>query len=127
MRDYKKLDVWKKSHVMTSHIYKDILPLLPSHEKYDLSSQIKRAAYSVPLNIVEGAGRNTDKDFAHFLDTALGSSQELEYACLLAKDLEYLDDEKYLIVNTLVNEVKAMLIGLIKRLRPNLYSFSFNL
>jgi four helix bundle protein len=94
MRDYKKLDVWKKAHFVTLHVYKEVLPLLPSHEKYDLSSQIKRAAYSVPLNIVEGAGRNTEKDFAHFLDNALGSTQELEYACLLARDLCYLNEEQ---------------------------------
>lgn len=71
MRDYQKLDVWKKSHLMVLHVYKVILPAFPAHEKYDLHSQVKRAAYSVPLNIVEGAGRRTEKDFAHFLDNAL--------------------------------------------------------
>lgn len=74
MRDYKKLDVWRKSHLMVLHVYKNILLSFPDHEKYDLRSQIKRAAYSVPLNIVEGAGRRTEKDFAHFLDNALGSA-----------------------------------------------------
>ncbi|WP_443944837.1 four helix bundle protein [Pedobacter sp. AW1-32] len=92
MRDYQKLDVWKKSHLMVLHVYKVILPALPAHEKYDLYSQIKRAAYSAPLNIVEGAGRRTEKDFAHFLDNALGSVQEMEYACFLARDLEYPDE-----------------------------------
>ena len=118
MRDYQKLDVWKKSHVMVLHVYKNILPLLPAHEKHDLHSQIKRAAYSVPLNIVEGAGRRTEKDFAHFLDNALGSVQELEYACFLAKDLEYFEESNYLELYKMIGEVKAMLIGLIKHLRP---------
>jgi len=70
MRDYQKLDVWKKSHLMVLYVYRFILPDFPPHEKYDLQSQVKRAAYSVPLNIVEGAGRRTEKDFAHFLDNA---------------------------------------------------------
>jgi four helix bundle protein len=117
MRDYQKLDVWKKSHIMVLYVYKFILPDFPAHEKYDLQSQVKRAAYSVPLNIVEGAGRRTEKDFAHFLDNALGSVQEMEYACFLAKDLEYIDESKYLEIYKMVGEVKAMLIGLIKHLR----------
>lgn len=117
MRDYQKLDVWKKSHLMVLYVYKFILPDFPAHEKYDLQSQVKRAAYSVPLNIVEGAGRRTEKDFAHFLDNALGSVQELEYACFLAKDLEYLEEGKYLEIYKMAGEVKAMLIGLIKHLR----------
>jgi four helix bundle protein len=78
MRDYTKIEVWKKAHEMVLHVYQHVLPALPSHEKYDLHSQIKRAAYSVPLNIAEGAGRSTEKSFAHFLDMALGSAHELE-------------------------------------------------
>lgn len=118
MRDYQKLDVWKKSHLMVLHVYKHILPTFPSHEKYDLHSQVKRAAYSAPLNIVEGACRRTEKDFAYFLDNALGSVQELEYASFLAKDLKYFNESKYLEINKMAGEVKAMLIGLIKHLRP---------
>lgn len=117
MRDYRKLEVWKKAHDMVLFVYSDILPLFPQSEKYDLHSQVKRAAYSVPLNIVEGAGRNSDMDFARFLDMALGSCHEVEYACLLAKDLKYLSNDKYVETNNKTNEVKAMLIGLLKRLR----------
>ena len=78
---------------------------------------MKRAAYSIPLLIVEGCGRNTDKDFAHFLDMALGSAQELEYCFLLAKDLAMLDCEMYERASEKVNEIKAKLINLIKTLR----------
>lgn len=102
---------------MTLHIYKEVLPLLPKHEQFDLKSQTKRAAYSVPMNIVEGCGRYTEKDFTHFLDIALGSVQELEYCTLLCKDLEYINEELYVNSNQITNEVKAMLIGLIKKLR----------
>ncbi|RFZ84569.1 four helix bundle protein [Mucilaginibacter terrenus] len=117
MRDYRKLEVWKKAHVMVLHVYKNILPLLPKAEQFDLKSQAKRAAYSVPMNIVEGSGRFTEKDFVHFLDIALGSAHELEYRCLLCKDLGYIGEDLYNDTNKIINEVKAMLIGLIKKLR----------
>ncbi|MBS1531071.1 MAG: four helix bundle protein [Bacteroidetes bacterium] len=117
MRDYKKLDVWKKSHELNLFVYENLLSRFPKSEQYDLMSQTKRAAYSIPLNIVEGCGRFTEKDFAHFLDQALGSAHELEYCCLLSKDLIYIDIELYQQTNQLINGVKAMLIGLIKKLR----------
>ena len=117
MRDYKKLDVWKMSHLLTKRIYTEVLPLMPIEERFALTSQLRRSSYSIPLNIVEGAGRNSEMDFARFLDMALGSCHETEYTCLLAKDLRYLNEEKYQEVNNKINEVKAMLIGLLKRLR----------
>jgi len=117
MRDYRKLEGWKKSHELTLFVYKNVLSKFPKSEQFDLQSQTKRAAYSVPLNIVEGSGRYTEKDFAHFLDIALGSVHELDYSCLLSKDLGYLNDELHTIVNQQINEVKAMLIGLLKALR----------
>ena len=80
-------------------------------------SQLKRAAYSVPVNIVEGCGRGTDKDFVHFLDIALGSCQEVEYCSLLAFDLNYINEEEYNKLNEMINEVKAKLINLIKSIR----------
>lgn len=117
MRDYKKLTVWEKAHKLNLLVYTVLLPKFPKTELYDLASQTKRAAYSIPLNIVEGCGRFTEKDFAHFLDNALGSAHELEYCCLLCNDLKYIDQEFYHQLNLLINEVKAMLIGLLKTLR----------
>ena len=117
MRDYKKSEVWKRSHELNLFVYLNVLPRFPKSEQYDLLSQTKRSAYSITLNIVEGSGRFTEKDFAHFLDLSLGSAHELEYCCLLAKDLSYFNEELYLKTNQLINEVKAMLIGLIKTLR----------
>ena len=117
MRAYTKFEIWKKSHLMVLDVYRNILPSFPTHEKYELCSQIKRAAYSVPLNIVEGAGRGTEKDFAHFLDNALGSIHELEYACLLSKDLNYIIESQYVAIHKKISEVKAMLISFIKALR----------
>lgn len=82
MRDYKKLDVWKKSHEMYLYIKRNITVKFPKEERYELTSQLQRAALSVPLNIVEGCGRFTDKDFAHFLDNSLGSINELTIVVL---------------------------------------------
>lgn len=90
---------------------------MPSSEKYDLSSQIKRATYSIPLNIAEGAGRKSDLDFARFLDMALGSCHEVEYAVFLSKELDYITENVFASTNEKINEVKAMLIGLLKKIR----------
>jgi four helix bundle protein len=117
MRDYQKLDVWKKAHLFTLQVYKEILPIMPIEEKFALTQQIRRATYSIPLNIVEGSGKNTDKDFVHYLDNALGSTKEVEYAFILIRDLAYISLEIYEVVNKSVNEIKAMLIAFIKFLR----------
>jgi four helix bundle protein len=117
MRDYKKLDVWKKAHLLTKQIYKEVLPIMPIEERFALTSQLRRSTYSIPLNIVEGCGKNTNKDFASYLDNALGSSHEVEYTCYLIYDVGYISEEQYNNVNNEINEIKAMLIAFIKFLR----------
>lgn len=87
MRDYKKYDVWVKAHELTLFIYKKGIPQLAKSEQYYLCSQVKRATYSIHLSVVEGCERNTEKDFAYFLDIGLRSSQEVEYCFLLLKRL----------------------------------------
>lgn len=117
MRDYKKLDVWKKSHEMYMFVKKNIAPKFPKEERYELTSQLLRAALSVPLNIVEGCGRFTDKDFAKFLDPSLGSPNETDYCCFAALELNYITNSEYETINKLINEVRAMLIAFLKHLR----------
>lgn len=117
MRDYRKLEVWKKAHALTKQMYKEVLPLMPLEERFALTDQLKRATCSIPLNIVEGCGKNTDKDFARYLDNALGSAHEAEYTSYLIYDLGFIPKEIYERINGLLNEVKAMLIGFIKFLR----------
>jgi four helix bundle protein len=117
MRDYKKLDVWKKSHLLTKQVYANVLPVMPMEERFALTNQLRRSTYSIPLNIVEGCGKNSDKDFAHYLDNALGSAHEVEYTCYLIYDLGYIQKENYNDLNNAINEVKAMLIAFIKFLR----------
>lgn len=119
MRDYKKLDVWKKAHTQYMFVKRDIAGKFPKEERFELTSQLLRASLSIPLNIVEGCGRYTDKDFAHFLDTSLGSANEVDYCCFAAFELKYITQEEYNIVNKLINETRAMLIGFLKFLRNN--------
>jgi len=117
MRDYKKLDIWKKSHSLTKQVYNDVLPIMPVEERFALTNQLRRSTYSIPLNIVEGCGKNSDKDFAHYLDNALGSAHEVEYTCYLIYYLGFIKEELYNGINATVNEIKAMLIAFIKYLR----------
>lgn len=117
MRNYRNYDVWEKSHQLVLYVYKELIPALPTSEQYSLVSQIKRSAYSVPMNIAEGCGRNSEKDFVHFLDLSLGSLHELEYTSLLIFDLAFISKEKYDLFIRLLNEVKAKLINLIKSIR----------
>jgi len=117
MRDYKKLEVWKKAHGMYMHVKLYVIAKFPKEERYQLTSQLLRASLSVPLNIVEGCGRYTDKDFAHFLDNSLGSINEADDCCFVAAQLNYIPNEEYEKVSRLVNEVRAMLISFLKFLR----------
>jgi len=96
---------------------KKSFPAFQKSEQFELVSQIKRAAYSIPMNIAEGCGRNSDKDFAHFLDIALGSAHELEYCGLLGADMGFIKKENIEPLNSRVNEIKAKLINLIKAIR----------
>ncbi len=116
MQDYKDLRVWQKSHQLTLDIYKTTEDF-PKEEKYGLVSQLRRATYSIPLNIVEGCGRRTNKDKANFFQTAFSSVQEVQYINLLSKDLGYVDQNKFENIEANVSEIKAMIVGFIKKLK----------
>jgi four helix bundle protein len=92
MSKYEDLDVWKLSHELVLDIYK-VVDHLPNEEKYRLTDQLCRAVVSIPLNICEGTGRNTKKDFAHFLYIARGSLQETKYLLTLMGDLGYITNK----------------------------------
>jgi len=116
MQNYKDLLVWKKAHQLTLEIYKTV-STYPKEEIYSLVSQLKRASSSIATNIAEGTGRFSQRDLAHFLQIALGSSHEVEYLLLLSKDLGFINNEIYIQLEKNVNEIKAMLISLIKKVR----------
>ena len=94
MQDYKKIDVWKRSYEFSKEIY-GITSSFPDEEKFGLASQVRRAAVSIPINIAEGSGRNSRKDFANFIQIAIGSASEVECELLLSKDLNFIDDENF--------------------------------
>jgi four helix bundle protein len=89
----------------------------PRQEEYGLTSQMRRAASSIPANIAEGCGRGGNAELARFLQIALGSASELEYHLILAHDLGYLEKESFERLTAETTEVKRMLTGLRRRLR----------
>jgi four helix bundle protein len=84
---------------------------------YGLTSQIRRASSSVPTNIAEGCGRNSDAELARFLEISMGSASELEYLLLLTHDLKMLKTLEYNVLVKEVTEIKRMLTSFIKKLR----------
>ncbi len=89
----------------------------PKAEQFGLTSQIRRSAVSIPSNIAEGCGRDTDKQLKYFLEIASGSSCELETQLLLAFDLEYLTEKELNTVEIKINEVQKMIVGFKKSLQ----------
>jgi four helix bundle protein len=116
MQNFKELKVWEKSHQLTLSIYKSSAKF-PKEEVYNLTSQLRRASVSIPANIAEGCGKNSQAELANFLNISLGSANETEYFLILSKDLDYLTEEQYIILSNNINEVKGMLISLIGKVR----------
>lgn len=116
MRDYRKYKVWELGHQLTLSIYK-LTKDFPDFEKYGVISQMQRAAYSIPSNISEGCGRDSDKEFMRYLVIARGSASELEYFLILSRDLKYIDREKFDFNFDLVNQIKRSLNNLIEKIK----------
>jgi four helix bundle protein len=111
MRDFKKYEIWQLSHAFTLRIY-SMTSLFPKEELYGITSQIRRAASSIPTNISEGCGRNSDKEFNQFLNIALGSASETEYLILLSSDLNYINKETFEILEKEINILKSKIYKL---------------
>jgi four helix bundle protein len=112
-KPHKKLDVWT-SAIDLAHLVYQTADRFPSKERFGLSSQIRRAAVSIPSNIAEGAARHSKKEFVQFLHIAKGSLSELDTQ--LAKRLEYLGQTEWTTLNELLERVDKMLSGLIRHL-----------
>ena len=115
MKCVEDLDVFKLAHEMALKIYA-ITQSFPDDERYGLSSQMRRAAYSVPSNLAEGSGRMNRKEYKYFVGIARGSAAELRYQLLLAKDLGYLDQEEYVLIKSDYDRVSQMLTALARSL-----------
>jgi four helix bundle protein len=114
MKSYKDLEVWKKSLDFALAVYQMTLKF-PPYEQYGLSSQLRRAAVSIPSNLAEGASRNSTKEFIHFLYIANGSLSEVETQLEIADRLNYFDNLTSLIEN--IKHIRKMLINLIQALK----------
>ena len=94
MATFKDLIVWQKSHLLVLKIY-EITKQFPREEIYGLTNQIRRAAYSVPANIVEGKKKKTIPHQLSFINIAEGSLEEVKYFLILSKDLKYIEEDRY--------------------------------
>ena len=113
IKTHKDLNVWKEAMKFAKQIYL-LTADFPKEETYGLVSQIRRSAVSIPSNIAEGAARNSSKEFIQFLYIALGSLSELETQLLLSEEIGII---KYSKVENNIEQIRKMLVGLIKHLK----------
>jgi four helix bundle protein len=113
MNNYKDLIVWKKSVDFAVSIYQ-ITQTFPKSELFGLTSQTQRAATSIAANISEGAGRNSDKEFVHFLSISLGSLYETETHLIIGQRIGYISLEKLEELSLQINEIDRMIRALQK-------------
>jgi four helix bundle protein len=111
MSDYRTLEAWQKAHQFVLELYAATASY-PSEERFGLTSQTRRAAISIPSNIAEGAGRDSDRDFARFVTIAIGSSNEVEYQLLLARDLGHLGRQAFDALSGNAAGIRSMLTRL---------------
>jgi four helix bundle protein len=116
VKDYRKLQVWQRSHALTVEIYR-LTKLFPKDEMFGLTSQMRRAASSIPANIAEGAGRDGDPELKRFLTIALGSASELDYFILLSSELGYIGQPAAKNAAAEVLEIRRMLGGFVQKLK----------
>ena len=118
MQDFRKLKVWEKAHALALATYRSSQHF-PREEAFGLTSQVRRAAVSIPANIAEGCGRTGGREFSRFLSMALGSASEVDYHFLLAHDLGLLTDADFERLSADVAEVKRMLASLAQKARAS--------
>jgi|SRR3989338_7427820 len=117
-KSYKDLIVWQKGVTLSVIVY-ELTEKFPNEERYALTSQMRRAAVSIPSNIAEGRCRSTKKDFIHFLHISLGSAAELETQIEIARRIAKTSALSYTEVEALLAEVMKMLNSLISKLEAN--------
>jgi four helix bundle protein len=119
LKSYKELKVWQKAYELCLDIYR-LTRTFPKEEQYNLTTQVRRAAVSIPSNIAEGYGRKTKPDYMRSLYIAYGSTCELETQIMLAGDLGYMSSENRKKLEDDIHEVERMLKALIKSLEGKL-------
>lgn len=116
MQDFRNLAVWNEAYQLVLELY-PLTRTFPQEELYGLTSQLRRCAMSIPANIAEGCGRQSDPDFSRFLSIAMGSASELECHLLLAHDLDMMDAGALDDLMSRLTRTNRMLNALIKRIR----------
>jgi four helix bundle protein len=115
MSNYRELETWRQAHALALLIYR-FAATLPSSEMFGLASQMRRAATSIPMNLAEGSGRSTDRNFARFVAISIGSASELDHSLLLVGDLGLGDSQLAAEARIRTSEVRKMLYSLRKHL-----------
>ena len=115
MKKVEELDVFKLSHSLTLEVF-EITKTFPEEEKFGLISQMRRAAYSIPMNLMEGAHRLGSKEYRQFVGIAKGSAGEIKYQLLLVKDLKYISEDHYSNLKQKYERVIQMLTKLARSL-----------
>jgi four helix bundle protein len=113
MQDFKKLYAWQKAHALALKTYA-VSATFPKAEEYGLTSQMRRAAVSIPANIAEGCCRGSKRELARYIRIGLGSAGELDYYAILATDLRLVNSGAGLELGAQIAEVKRILTGLLK-------------
>ena len=121
MRNYKNIKAYQTADKLVLAVY-EATKRFPKEEVYGLTSQLRRAVVSIPTNIAEGASRQHEKDYVHFLYIARGSAAEVEYLLDLALKLGYLTDEVHEKLHVMIDEVGKMLVSLIRVIKSSLGS-----
>jgi len=107
MHNYKKLNVWISSISLVKNIYK-LTRKFPKDEMFVLTQQLRRAAISIPSNIAEGAGRNSNAQFKNFLQISIGSCFEVETQLIISKELEYISEEELETISKELDSIMKM-------------------
>ena len=121
MKTHKDLDVWKKSVSLVTSIY-EVTKTFPKDEIYGITNQIRRSAVSIPSNMAEGSARKGEKEFIQFLYISLGSMAELETQLIIANNLKYVNLNDYELMTGRLEEIRKMIIGLIKFVKNKIRS-----
>lgn len=117
-RNFREFKVWKDAVDFSAIIYKTT-EKMPWFEKKGLCDQLQRASVSISSNIAEGSAKPSDIEFAHYLDSSLGSAYEVETQLLISKNVGYIDDQTYGSLHQKVVDIERQLFGLIRTLRPH--------
>jgi four helix bundle protein len=110
-RPYEKLIAWQEAHRLCIHAY-ELTKRFPSEERFSMTNQVRRSAYSIPMNIAEGNAKRSTKDKAHFFEMAIASLEELHYQCKLSYELKYISDKQLLDIDDQIQRTGFLLTKL---------------